>query len=113
MSKNRTIKEFVIPNAGTESPVYNTGVGTYTLVGIHVPSMTGTGLSFKAAKDSSATAQPVKKIDNSLYSVTISAATAAYYPIDPTVFDGIEYLSIVSNASEAAQRTLYLVFAQT
>lgn len=110
MAKSKLQIETIIPSAGTDSAVVTVPYNA-TLLGIHLPaSMTGTSLKFKASKNESATAFVIKKDDGSAdYSITIGSA-AAYHPIDANIFEGVEFLTVVSGSAEGAARTLALVF---
>ena len=109
MAKSKLQLETIIPSAGTDSAVVTVPYNA-TLLGIHLPAMTGTSLKFKASKNESATAFVIKKDDGSAdYSITIGSA-AAYHPIDASIFEGVEFLTVVSGSAQGAARTLALVF---
>ena len=108
MSKSRTILIATIPNGATDSDVKTVPLDS-VLLGIHIPvSMTGTTLKFKASALASGTAQLIKKADGTDYSITIGAA-AAYHPVDPLMFEGVEYLTVVSGTAETGAKELSLV----
>ncbi len=112
MARSRTIKDAVIPNGGTDTPTVTVPTNS-TLLGIHLPaSMTGTTLKFKALATASAAATLIKKADNTDYSLTIGSA-AAFIPVDPNMFEGVEFLQVISGSAEGAARTLKLAFGQT
>jgi hypothetical protein len=111
MAKSKTQLVATIPVAGTDSDV-KTVPFNGTLVGLFIPAgMVGTSLKFKASKDESATAVPIKKEDGTDYSITIGSA-AAYHKVDPSLFEGVPYLTVISGASETGgvARVLTLVF---
>lgn len=112
MTKNRSQLVATIANGATDSDV-KTVASNSTLLGIHVPAgMTGTTLTFKVQKDAGSTAAPLKKADNTVYTITIGA-TAAYYPVDLTTFEGVQFLTVVSGSAETGAKQLTLVFGQT
>ncbi len=95
-----------IPASGTTTAAIDLG-GT-SLVGIQLPaSFTGTGLSFQVATTLSGTYQGV--IDGSGTTLLKTIAAGKYLMLDPSEFAGIQFLKIVSNATEAAQRDLTLI----
>lgn len=112
MARSRSLLDAVIPNAGTDSATVTVPVNA-TLLGIHLPaSMTGTSLKFKALATASSSATLIKKADNTDYSLTIGSS-AAYYPVDFTLFEGVAFVQVISGSAEGAARTLKLAFGQT
>lgn len=94
-----------ISAAGTKSAEVNL-CGT-TLVGMYIPaSFQGTSVSFEAAKGTGGTFVPVK--DGAGNSVTKTVAASQFIKLDPADFVGINFLKIVSNATEDAQRVIDL-----
>lgn len=83
----------------------------YDLVGIHAPACTGTALTFTAAKAAGGTHGVVANSANSAISLTISG-TAHYIALDPLLFQGLQFIKLVSGSAEAANRTFTLVFAK-
>ena len=74
-----------------------------TICGIYIPSaFTGTGLTFSASTVSGGTFVSIRDGAGNAISKTIAAGQ---YPTD---FVGVRFLQIVSNATEAAARTLTL-----
>ena len=79
-----------------------------TLVGIQLPaSLTGTALSFEAATTSGGTYQQVIGGGGNVLSKTVSGGK--FLSLDPAEFAGVQFLKIVSDASEGAERTLELI----
>ena len=80
----------------------------YQLLGIFIPSaLTGTEFTFTASFENS-TFVPVLELNGgSIYK--ISVALDRYVPLDPVIFAAIQYVRIVSNASEAGNRQLKCV----
>lgn len=112
MPRQRSQVQAVIPNAGTDAPTVTVPTNQ-TLLGVHIPaSMTSTVLKFKVLDSASGAPKPFRKIDNTDYSITIGAA-AAFYPVDPNLFEGVEFVIPSVGSAEAAARTLILVFGQT
>ena len=78
-----------------------------TICGIYIPSaFTGTGLTFSASTVSGGTFVSIRDGAGNAISKTIAAGQ--YLRLDPTDFVGVRFLQIVSNATEAAARTLTL-----
>lgn len=78
----------------------------FTVVGIQFPSaFTGTAVSFEVGPDQTGTFVPVY---NSSGVISYTAAASRYLSIDPSVLMGVIHLKVVSNASEAAARTIIL-----
>lgn len=76
-----------------------------TLVGIALPTaFTGTGLTFECAEAAGGTFRPVRKVDGT--SVDYTCAQGDFVAIDPKDFHGVRFLKIVSDANEAAQRSV-------
>jgi hypothetical protein len=95
-----------IPSSGTTTPAIDLG-GT-SLVGIQLPAaFTGTSISFTVATTLSGTYQGV--IDGSGTALSKTIAAGKYLMLDPSEFAGIQFLKIVSSATEAAQRDLILI----
>ena len=112
MARSRSQLTATIPNTGTDSDAKTVPTNA-TLLGIHIPaSMTGTSLTFKVQASASDTAKPLKKSDNTAYSITIGA-TAAYHPVDSSLFEGVQFVTIVSGSAETGAKELTLEFGQT
>lgn len=82
-------------------------LSTNGFVGLIIPSaFTGTAITFTGSIDNS-TFTALYNSDNSAFSITVSASR--YYCLNPADFLGMRYVKIVSNASEAAARTITVV----
>lgn len=104
MSKIKAQKTAVI--AISESDSAEVDLGGYDLCGITMPAaFTGTAISFKVATASGGTFNVVHD-GGSLLSETASASK--YIVLDPNQFKGVQYLKVVSNGTEVAERTLTL-----
>ena len=79
------------------------------VIGIQLPaSFTGASISLERAKDSGGTFGPVQNVSGlGLYSVPCTAGQ--YIPLDPVVTLGIQFLKVVSNASEGGSRAIEVV----
>ena len=79
--------------------------GGFDLCGIQMPAaLTGTQISFVVSSDG-VTFQPLhSSISGTLLTYTVVQGT--FSAIDPKDFFGVNYFKIVSNASEAAARSL-------
>lgn len=79
-----------------------------TLVGIQLPaSFTGTSLTFQAATTAGGTYQTV--IDGSGTTISRAISQGRYLTLNPIDFAGIQFLKVVSSASEGGQRNLELI----
>lgn len=95
-----------IANAATTTAAIDLA-GT-SLVAIQFPAaFTGTSVTFQASTTLSGTYQAV--IDGSGTTLTKTVVAARYMVLDPLEFAGIQFIKIVSSASEAAQRDLIIV----
>ena len=95
-----------ISASGTTTPAMDLG-GT-TLLGIQLPAaFTGTSISFQAATALGGTYQVV--IDGSGSVVSKTVAQGKHLMLDPSEFAGLQFIKIVSSATEAAQRDLVLI----
>lgn len=82
-------------------------VGT-TLVGIQLPAtFTGTSLTFQMATSAGGTYQTM--IDGSGTTLTKTIVQGRYLLLDPAEFAGVQFLKVLSGATEGAARTLELV----
>lgn len=112
MARSRSQLTATIPNAGTDSDAKTVPTNS-TLLGVHIPaSMTGTALTFKVQASAGDTAKLLKKADGTTYTITIGA-TAAYHPVDSTLFEGVQFVTIVSGTAETGAKALTLEFGQT
>jgi hypothetical protein len=97
-----------IASSGTESAAVD--LRGMTLCGFYLPAaLTGTAVSFKASIDNSTFVTVEDGFGNTV-SKTVSASKAII--LNPSDFAGIQYLKLVSNATEAAERTITLALRQ-
>jgi len=76
------------------------------LVGIKTPAaFTGTTLTFTMCDTIDGTYVPVRSTASGT-ALSQTVTTSNYYAIDPTAFQGIPFLKIVSGSTEASARTL-------
>lgn len=92
----------VIASGATKSGVIN--LNGLALVGLYLPAFTGTALTFEACDTADGTFVPVKVSGGSSLSYTIAGST--FVAIDPTPFQGISFLKLVSGSAEGADRTI-------
>lgn len=94
----------VIASSGTKSAAID--LKGMALNGVKLPAtFTGTAISFEMCDTADGTYVPVKSTTSGT-TLSYTVAQATYAAIDPTPFQGIRYLKIVSNATEGAERTL-------
>lgn len=97
-------QEAVIAASGTKTGVIS--MGGFTLVGIKVPALfTGVALTFEMSDAADGTFVPVKNTTSGT-ALSYTVAPSGYYVIDPKDFYGINFLKIVSGATEGVARTL-------
>ena len=109
MSLRREVVEAVIPNAGTDSAVVTVPVNK-CLLGFRIPgTFSGTAVSFKMGMESTDTQRAIYD-GASLVSIAVTANR--YYYVDPKIFVGCNFITLVSNATEGAERTISLVFGE-
>lgn len=76
-------------------------------VGIILPAaFTGTALTFQVCDTESGTYQTLYGMDGNAVSMTV--AQGRTYAINPTNFEGVQFLKVVSGSSEGGARTLIL-----
>lgn len=103
---NMLTKQVVISAAGTKTPAFD--LGGLTLVGIILPVMTGTALTFEISDALAGTYVPVKSTTSgSALSYTIASST--YAAIDPNAVMGLNFGKLVSGTTEVADRTITLI----
>lgn len=91
-----------IANGGTTSTSLD--LSARGLVGFITPAaLTGTAFTFTGSVDNS-TFVALYNSDNTAYSITVG--TSRFYCLNPADFLGMRYVKIVSNGSEAAERTI-------
>lgn len=80
----------------------------YQLVGFFTPAaLTGTAITFTASPDNS-TFYTVREVGGAaVKSETVT--TGSYYPLDPRVFAGLQYVRLVSGSTEASARSIICV----
>lgn len=76
------------------------------IVGLINSTVTGSSISFEAARDDQQTFKTVRK-SGSTFSVSLNIA-GGYEILQPSDFAGITVLKLVSSSNEAADRTYYL-----
>lgn len=100
------LRNLIIANGGTKSVAIENP--RMALVGVITPAaMTGTSFSFEVSPDGS-TYYPVYLEDGTLYSVP--AAAGRYFQLSPGNTCGFQWVKLVSNAAEGAERTFIGVF---
>lgn len=78
-----------------------------TLCGIFIPSgFQGTSITFQVAPESGGTFVVMK--DGAGSTVTKTCAASQFLKIDPADFAGVQFMKIVSSATESAERILTL-----
>lgn len=93
----------VIASSGTKSGAL--ALQGMALVGMIFPAaFTGTAVTFEVSDALAGTYTPLYDAANSLVSMTIAQGRA--YAVDPANFQGINFLKIVSNATEGSARTI-------
>ena len=98
----------VIAASGTTSGAVECPSG-YNLVGMFAPVCTGTALTLTMAKALAGTYVAQKTAADAAITLTISG-TAHYIALDPLLFQGLQFIKLVSGSTEAAERTFTLVF---
>ena len=94
-----------IASSGTTSNAC--ALGSLRLFGIITPAaLTGTALTFLVSYDG-VSFNPLYDANGSI--VTVTVGVNRYIALDPTLYAAVTNLQIVSNASEAAARSLQLV----
>lgn len=108
MAKFLSTLTATIPNGGTTSDSQTMPTTQYCL-GIQTPAAyTGTSISFQSSPDG-VTFTPLYK-EATQYSVVIGPSRSV--SLDPTVMQSAKYLKIVSNATEAAARSVVLIIGE-
>lgn len=84
-------------------------IGTASLVGIYVPSITSTGIKISQLNPTTGlydvVATPVTTSDaiaGADLNLTIAASTVRYYPLSPTLTAGLNKFKFVTSASDTA-----------
>lgn len=102
MSLIGTTATFTIDSSGTVSNAVD--LGDRTLVGLQLPTMTGTAITFQASTSLDGTYVAVKGSDGA--SISYTTASSTYVAIQPAVLAGIRFIKIVSGSAEGAARTV-------
>lgn len=102
---NFVTRNATIANAATTSDAI--ALGGMCLVGILLRAFTGTALTFTVCDTIDGTFVPLKSTTSGS-ALSYTVAQNGYFAIDPTAFQGVQFLKIVSGSSEAAERTLVL-----
>ena len=107
MSFNPSIvyQSVTIVSGQTQSSSYDTSGAT--VIGLELPTLTGSSLTFQKLASDGATWLNVLMDDGTAYSVTVSGA--GYVSLDPTVMVGVVSLRVVSNSAEGADRAITFV----
>jgi len=93
----------VIASSGTTSGAID--LQGMALVGLILPAtFTGTALTFSVCDTLAGTYTPLYDASNSAVSMTVAQGRA--YAVDPANFQGIQFIKIVSNATEGSARTI-------
>lgn len=94
----------IIATIATSSSASNTiDCSKYQLLGIFIPSaLSGTSLTFTASFENSTFVPVLETNGGSIY--TIPVVLDRYVPLNPVIFAAIQYVRIISNAAEAANR---------
>lgn len=98
-----------VPNGHTKSEIFDTQGAQ--LFGIEIPAaFTACSLTFlKASLDGVGTLLTVNDLNQSAYTIPVTQGN--YFPIDQTVFAGVDRFLIVCSVSQGADRILRLVQA--
>ena len=100
--------DVTIANAATTSAAIDVPDGL-SPVGFITPSaLTGTSFTFTVSVDGT-NFYALKKNDGSA-SISYTVAASGYYPMNPSDWCGISNFKIVSGSTEAAARSIILVF---
>jgi hypothetical protein len=98
-------REVTIANGQTESAEVD--LAGRVPVGLFVDgTLTGTTVTFLAARVTAGDFLPVQDGEGAAYSVTV--ASDQYIPLDPSKFWGVRFLKVKSGSAEGAARTVYL-----
>lgn len=111
-SMTRSGGTFTIANGGTESSELD--LSDAVLVALQMPSgWTAADITFKARPDDRATAQTVKRGDGTttaIAALTVKTPSANdYIVLNPADTAGLKYVTLVSSASQGAERQIRAV----
>ncbi len=107
MAKNIARTNATIANGATKSDAIAMEQQRIPLAVITPATLTGTTFTFESATDATGTDYVPIYNGSSLYSVTV--ANNRYVALDPSVFEGVKRLKIVSGCAEGAARTIIVV----
>ena len=111
MAKSIEIVEAVIPAAGTDSGTITVPTGK-TLLGFQTRSvLVGTTLKFKAAIIDTGTPVLMRTVDGSA-DISVAVIPNRHYPVNPSNFESVKFLKVVSGSTETGGATIDLVFGQ-
>lgn len=97
-----------IASGGNTSSAANSSGGV--LAGFYIPStFTGSSVTFTASRDG-ANYYPVRDRTGTSISVTVNTGTPSFYSLNGVLPFAAEFIRVVSASSEAADRTIDLVF---
>lgn len=103
-----TIPEFlytlVIANGQTVSSAID--IKNTTLVGMFVPTFTGTTITFQASQ--ALGGSYVNMVDGAGNVISKTVASTQYLYLDPNIFAGVRFLQVTSGSAEGGTRTLTL-----
>lgn len=103
MTVNISVVPFFWPVAGTKSASID--LEGRNLCGIYIPStFSGTSISFEVSEARIGTYVPLEDETSTVISATVAAST--YCRLKPADFAGVQFIRIVSGASEAAGRVV-------
>ena len=106
MAKNLALTDTVtIASAGTTSTSLTMSRGRVPVAVLTPSALSGTSFTFQASVDGTNFYDLYN--GSSAYSVTVAASR--YIALNPDVFQGVQYIRIVSGSSEAGSRTIYIV----
>lgn len=98
-------KQVTLASGGTKTPAID--LQGFTLCGVLFPAtFTGTALTFEMSVDGTTFFPVVATTSGTALSYTV--AQGKYSALDPTPFQGIRYLKLVSGSTEGADRVLTL-----
>jgi hypothetical protein len=98
-----------IAAAGTTSGIID--INDRTLVGMILPVMTGTSVTFQVSADKT-NFYTLHDSTKTAVSVTCDGTARAFY-LEPTKFVGWRWLKVVSGSAEASERSITLLAVKT
>lgn len=94
-----------VANGATVSSAID--LGNLSVVGLILPVLTSTAITFQASDSLAGTYQAVKGSDGNSVSYTVASST--YVVILPTALAGIRFLKLVCGSAEGAARTITVI----